>query len=55
MNRDPVVVVSAVASDNRAQLFGALVYLTKPVTREELARVMSENIVALQERTRRIG
>jgi CheY-like chemotaxis protein len=42
----PVVVVSAVASENRAQLYGALAYLDKPVTREELARVVARNRAA---------
>ncbi|MEP6619830.1 MAG: response regulator [bacterium] len=36
----PVVVVSAVASENRMRLYGALDYLDKPVTRDELARVV---------------
>jgi signal transduction histidine kinase/ActR/RegA family two-component response regulator len=36
----PVVVVSAVANENRMQLFGALDYLDKPVTREGLARII---------------
>ncbi|MDB4916254.1 MAG: Histidine kinase [Gemmatimonadetes bacterium] len=45
----PVVVVSAVASENRMQLFGALDYLDKPVTREELLRVMRRNSVLLKE------
>jgi adenylate cyclase len=41
MLRDiPIVVVSAVASENRTLLFGALEYLDKPVTREDLARVV---------------
>lgn len=39
----PVIVVSAVASENRAQLVGALDYLDKPVTRGELARVVSRS------------
>jgi CheY-like chemotaxis protein len=38
----PIVVVSAVATENRSrmQVFGALDYLNKPVTREELWRVV---------------
>ncbi len=39
----PVVVVSAVASENRALLSGALDYLDKPVAREELARVVGRS------------
>jgi PAS domain S-box-containing protein len=39
----PVVVVSAVASENRMHLFGALDYLDKPVTREQLARVIGRH------------
>jgi CheY-like chemotaxis protein len=42
----PVVVVSAVASENRAHLFGALDYLDKPVTREDLARVIGRKAAA---------
>ncbi len=49
----PVVVVSAVASENRAQLIGALDYLDKPVTREELARVIRRNRLVLESPTRR--
>ncbi|CAN5427118.1 hypothetical protein BH09GEM1_BH09GEM1_36950 [soil metagenome] len=36
----PVVVVSATASENRTRLLGALDYLDKPVTREQLERVV---------------
>jgi signal transduction histidine kinase/ActR/RegA family two-component response regulator len=36
----PIVVVSAVAGENRMHLFGALEYLDKPVTREDLAKVV---------------
>ena len=36
----PVVVVSAVAGENQMHLFGALEYLDKPVTREDLAKVV---------------
>ncbi|MEP6729721.1 MAG: ATP-binding protein [bacterium] len=36
----PVVVVSAVASENRLRISGALDYLDKPVTREMLAHVL---------------
>ncbi|MEO8336140.1 MAG: ATP-binding protein [bacterium] len=36
----PIVVVSAVAGENRTHLFGALEYLDKPVTRDDLARVV---------------
>jgi len=42
----PVVVVSAVASENRMQLFGAIDYLDKPVTRDQLVRVMGRNRLA---------
>jgi signal transduction histidine kinase/CheY-like chemotaxis protein len=42
----PVIVVSAVASENRAQLFGALDSLDKPVTREALARVIGRSRAA---------
>jgi signal transduction histidine kinase/CheY-like chemotaxis protein len=36
----PIVVVSAVASENRDDLFGAQDYLDKPVSREDLLRVI---------------
>jgi CheY-like chemotaxis protein len=36
----PIVVVSAVAGENRMHLVSALEYLDKPVTREDLARVI---------------
>jgi CheY-like chemotaxis protein len=39
----PVVVVSAVAAENRMQLFGALECLDKPVTLDQLARVIGRN------------
>jgi CheY-like chemotaxis protein len=39
----PIVVVSAVAGENRMHLFGAQEYLDKPVTREDLARVVRRN------------
>ncbi|MDB4889034.1 MAG: Histidine kinase [Gemmatimonadetes bacterium] len=39
----PVVVVSAVAGENRMHLFGALEYLDKPVTRDELAKVVQRS------------
>ncbi|MEO8337028.1 MAG: ATP-binding protein [bacterium] len=41
----PIVVVSAVAGENRTHLFGALEYLDKPVTREDLARVVRRSKV----------
>jgi signal transduction histidine kinase/ActR/RegA family two-component response regulator len=49
----PVIVVSAVASENRAQLFGALDSLDKPVTREALARVIGRNRAAFGHPVRR--
>ena len=49
----PLVVVSAVASENRAHLFGALDSLEKPVTREGLARVIARSASALNHPTRR--
>ena len=49
----PVIVVSAVASENRAQLFGALDSLDKPVTREALARVIGRNRAAFGDPGRR--
>jgi CheY-like chemotaxis protein len=51
----PVVVVSAVASENRAQLFGALDSLDKPVTREGLSRVIGRNRAALGDSRRRMA
>ncbi|MEP6619413.1 MAG: hypothetical protein ABJE47_08860 [bacterium] len=42
----PIVVVSAVASENRMQMHGAFDYLDKPVTREQLERVVHRNSVA---------
>ncbi|MEP6621011.1 MAG: PAS domain S-box protein, partial [bacterium] len=39
----PVVVVSAVANENRKQIFGALEILDKPVTRELLAHLLHRN------------
>jgi CheY-like chemotaxis protein len=49
----PVVVVSAVAGENRMHLFGALDYLDKPVTREQLARVIARHKVAPADQWRR--
>ncbi|MEP7000198.1 MAG: PAS domain S-box protein [bacterium] len=49
----PVVVVSAVASENRMHLFGALDYLDKPVTREQLARVIGRHKTTHPETWRR--
>ncbi|MEO8622024.1 MAG: PAS domain S-box protein [bacterium] len=49
----PVVVVSAVASENRMHLFGALDYLDKPVTREQLARVVGRHKMTHPETWRR--
>jgi signal transduction histidine kinase/ActR/RegA family two-component response regulator len=51
----PVVVVSAVAGENRAQMFGALDSLDKPVTRDGLARVIDRHKSALLQRDRRIA
>jgi signal transduction histidine kinase/CheY-like chemotaxis protein len=51
----PVVVVSAVASENRAQLFGALDSLEKPVTREGLARLIARNTSVQDDPRRRIA
>jgi signal transduction histidine kinase/CheY-like chemotaxis protein len=51
----PVVIVSAVASENRAQLFGAIDYLDKPVTREGLARVIGRNKMTFPPPTRLIA
>jgi CheY-like chemotaxis protein len=51
----PVVVVSAVASENRAQLFGALDSLDKPVTREGLARLIARNTSVLRAPQRRLA
>jgi signal transduction histidine kinase/ActR/RegA family two-component response regulator len=45
----PVVVVSAVASEGKVQVFGALDYLDKPVTREKLAHVLRRSAMALYE------
>jgi signal transduction histidine kinase/CheY-like chemotaxis protein len=45
----PVVVVSAVASESRMQLFGALDYVDKPITRDELLRVMRRHSVPVTE------
>jgi CheY-like chemotaxis protein len=39
----PVVVVSAVASENRMQLYGALDYLDKPVTLGDLSRLVDRS------------
>jgi len=49
----PVVVVSAVAGDNRTQLFGAKDYLDKPVTLEELARVVGRTRARIADPTLR--
>jgi CheY-like chemotaxis protein len=40
----PVVVVSAVAQENRSLFLGAVSYLDKPVTREDLAEIVRQNM-----------
>lgn len=40
----PVIVVSVVARDNRGMIVGATSYLDKPVTREELAEIVRQNM-----------
>jgi CheY-like chemotaxis protein len=44
----PVVVVSVVAREHRDHLVGAASYLDKPVTREDLATVMYQNMTDRQ-------
>jgi CheY-like chemotaxis protein len=45
----PVVVVSAVASEGKVQVFGALDYLDKPVTREKLAQMLRRSATTLHQ------
>jgi signal transduction histidine kinase/CheY-like chemotaxis protein len=40
----PVVVVSVVAQENRSLFLGAVSYLDKPVTREDLAEIVRQNM-----------
>jgi signal transduction histidine kinase/ActR/RegA family two-component response regulator len=40
----PVIVVSVVAKDNRSLVLGAASYLDKPVTREDLAEIVRQNM-----------
>ena len=40
----PVIVVSVVAQENRDHIVGAASYLDKPVTREDLAEIVSQNM-----------
>jgi CheY-like chemotaxis protein len=40
----PVIVVSVVASENKARLFGTVDVLQKPISREELLAVLHRNL-----------
>jgi signal transduction histidine kinase/CheY-like chemotaxis protein len=51
----PIVVVSAVANEHRMQMHGALDYLEKPVTREDLTRVVGRSKAAVRTPPRRVA